>query len=357
MLRRFTLSWCAALTVAAALPATVAGKFEDWATTQGEHFRGEPAEVIGPLALFRTGNASSRLVPWHLLSAEACARFYAAVRTQAPRAGDWAHARGAVSEELAGHVQRVAGDRLAAADLKGRPEPEFFVLFFASSGEGKSWEMMGDAIPFYLQMQRQDPGLVEALFYGLRHSRLDHTNMAVGMKLPWLVTDYYDQDGLEVTSRFAPEDSYGLTVVNRNGVPLLSSPGDSAAAVKKVMGELADLLALLRPDNPLTWKDRAWYLRAVQSVACARGHSDPVLVGDPLRAEVLKKAGVLGFDAILAVAADGRVTAATVQPGGKLPPALTGLIAEALRQVVLVPAVTDGRPTDGVYHYHFPAAP
>jgi len=356
MPRRFALSWCAALT-AAALSTPAAGKADDWTTTAGDHFRGEPAEVIGPLALFRLGSTTSRMVPWHLLPAEACARFHEQVRNQPPRAGDWADAKGAVSQELRGNVLRVDGDRLVPADLKGRPEPEFFILFFASNGEGKSWEMMGNAVQSYLQMRQRDPGMVEALFYGLRHSRMDHVDMAVSMKMPWLVTDFFAQENLEIVSRFAPGDGFGLTVVNRDGVPLLESPGDSEAAVKKAMGDLAGLLALLRPENPVTWRDRAWYLSAVQVVDYAHGHCGPVLVGNPLRADVLKQHGVLRFDATIEVAADGQVTSATIQPGGSVPAALDGPLSEALHHAVFVPAVSDGKPVAGRFAFHFQAPP
>lgn len=342
--------------VAAALAggwSPAGAKSEVWRDAEGNRFRGEPAEVIGPLALFGTSATSGRRLALHLLTSEDCVRLYEELRTKPARASDWADAKGTISQELFGNVMRVEGGRLVPASLKGRPEPEFFVLFFASHGAGKSWEMMGNATPGYARIQQEYPGMIEAVFYGLGHTRADHADMAAGMNLPWLVTDLSAQGSMDRISHFAPGDGYGMVVVNRDGVPLFSSGADSEAAVKQVMGELAGLLQLMEPGNPASWKDRAYYLRAIQPTAYADGQCDPVLVGDPLRPDALKQRGVFRFEAAIQVAADGRVSDVVVKSGGDLPPEFAAPIGEALRQAVFVPAIKNGKWVNGVYAYHF----
>ena len=95
--------------------APAAAKTERWKDAQGNTFRGEPAEVLGPLALFRLPNMTARLVPWHLLAPDDCVRFYEQVRAVPPRAKDWTQAKGRATEELPDHVRRVQDGRLVAA--------------------------------------------------------------------------------------------------------------------------------------------------------------------------------------------------------------------------------------------------
>jgi hypothetical protein len=248
----------------------------------------------------------------------------------------------------------VQDDRLIPADLKGRPEPEFFILFFASNSIGQSWEMMGRSTPqLYSKIQQDHPGMVEALFYGLRHSRREHIAMAVGTKMSWLVADPYEESKMDAINRLAPGDGYGMMIVSRSGVPLLSSAADSEAAVKQTLNQLTELLDLMRPDDARAWNDRAYYLRAVQPVAYAKGHSPPLLVGVPLKTDALKQAGISRFDATIEVAADGIVTKVRVKPDAALPPEMAGPISDALQEAVFVPAVKNGKFVADVYEYHF----
>jgi len=177
---------------------------EQWKDTQGNSFRAEPVESLGPLALFRTSRNAGRMLAWKYLAPAVCVRFYERTRHKPVRAGDWAQARGVLSLEMAGKVSRVRGEELVPAGLKDRPEPEFFILFFANHGIGKSWEMLGHSIGPFNQLQQAYPGQVEGLYYGMWHSPAEHRNMAVSMKLPWLVADFGDERRLATITEFAP---------------------------------------------------------------------------------------------------------------------------------------------------------
>ena len=60
-------------------------KMEEWTDIQGKSFRGEPEEALGPIALFRSPNGAAVIVPFHLLSAEDCVKFYQQAK-ETPRA-------------------------------------------------------------------------------------------------------------------------------------------------------------------------------------------------------------------------------------------------------------------------------
>jgi hypothetical protein len=358
MLLRFTFLTCGLIAAASTVGLSVAAaKSEQWQDLQGNRFRGEPAEVIGPMALFRTSDTTGRRVMFRQLTPEDCLRFHEQVRGRPARAADWAEAKGEISQELRGKVMRLEGDHLVPAELQGRPEPEFFILFMASHGEGKSWEMMGSAGPAYAKIQQKHPGMVEAVFYGLRHTKAEHIDMAEGMKMSWLVTDFREQSKMEITSRFAPGEGYGMVVVNRDGVPFISSGGETEAAVKEAMDELAGLLDLMRPENPRSWKDRVHYLKAIQSSLYATGHCDPMLVGNPIIAEGMKQRKIFRFDATVQVAADGHVARVEFTPDASLSTEMAAAIGGAFEKAaVFVPAVDHGKFVDGVYAYHFEVA-
>ncbi len=338
-----------------ALPGTSRAASEKWKDLQGSSFKAEAVEALGPLGLFRTGRFGSRMVAWRAFSPGECVRFQEQVSHQPERAGDWAQSRNVISRELSGRVLRLQNDKLVPAELGGRPEPEFFLLFFANSGVGKSWEMLGHSIEPYYRLQQAYPGLVEGLFFGVQHSASDHESMARQMRLPWLVADFHEERRLETIAEFAPadSDSFGLVVVNRAGVPVFSAANPEDSDLKKVFGDLTGLLELMNPGNPRSWPDRAYYLRAVQPVIHAADRAEPVLVGNPLAPEGLSKNGVRQVDATIEVAADGQVTAVTVAPGPNVPEKMIGPLGDALKKAcVFVAAVDHGKFVAATYRYH-----
>ena len=342
------------------LPAAGWGAAEVWKDQQGNSFKAEPSEVLGPLGFFRTSRTGGRMLPWRALSPGDCIRFYEQVRHKPARADDWAQAKSVISQEIAGRVLQLQGDKLGGADLKGRPEPEFFILFFADHGVGKSWEMLGHSIEPYYKLQQAYPGQAEGLYVGLRHSASDHTDMALQMRLPWLVADFHEERRLATIAVFGPGDpeSFSMVVVNRDGVPFFSAANPGDPEISKLFADLGGLLELLRPGNPRGWQDRAHYLRAIQPVAYATGHADPVLVGNPLVAEGLKKHKVSRVDAQIDVAADGKVTAVSISPDGNVPEKMIGPLGDALKKAcVFVPAVDHGKFVAGTYDYHLEVPP
>lgn len=357
MRSRFALLTSCLLTLASlGLAPQAPAAFEEWKDTQGNSFSAEPMESLGPLALFRTKSLGGRMLAWRFLAPAGCVRFYEQIRGKPARAGDWAQATGIISREIAGKVKQVQDKELVAAGVAGRPEPEFYVLFFANSAVGKSWEMLGHSGDYYYKLQQSHPGMVSGVFIGMRHNAADHRKMAVGMNLPWLISDYYEQDSFTTIARFTPggdEEAFGLVVVTRDGVPVFSANRPDDADLAKVFADLTALLELMRPENPRSWQDRAYYLRAVQPAAVATGHADPVLVGNPLVAEGLRQRKIPQVDATIEVAADGSVTEVTIKPDTGVPANMITPLGDALKKAcVFVQAVDNGKSVAGTYHYH-----
>jgi hypothetical protein len=355
MRSRFVLLTTSLLAFASLAPKTPAA-FEEWKDTQGNSFTGEPVESLGPLALFRTPHNGGRMLAWRFLTPAECGRFYEQSRKTPPRAEDWTLGKGIISRELAGKVLRVQSDKLVPAETAGRPEPEFYVLFFANNGVSRSWDMLGHSGDNYYKLQQTNPNMVDGVFIGMRHTISEHKNMALSMKLPWLVTDFYEQGTFDIINRFVPvgdEDAYGLTVVTRDGVPVFSAISPDDTEVAKVFANLTALLELMRPGNPKSWPDRAHYQRAIQPAAYATGRVDPVLVGNPLVAKGLQERKITQVDAVIEVAADGAVAEVTIKPDTGVPANLIAPLSDALKKAcVFVQAVDNGKSVAGTYHYH-----
>jgi len=83
----------------------------------------------------------------------------------------------------------------------------------------------------------------------------------------------------------------------------------------------------------------------------AHGHGDPVLVGNPLRAEALRRYGVKHVAARLAVAPDGKVTPVLLSGPDDVPPNLVAPLNSALSQAVVYPAIDQGKPVAGSLDY------
>ena len=328
---------------------------QEWKDAQGNSFKAEPVEVLGSLGLFRVGHRDGRMLPWRQLSPADCVRFYEHVRDLPARAEDWAQSKSVITREIAGRVQRIQGDKLVAAELKGRPEPEFLMVFFASNGAGKSWDMLGASNWRFSQLQQARPGLVEGLFFGIGHTVTEHAAMALTMKLPWLVADFHEERRMAALLEFGSGEPgwFAVVVLNRDGVPVFSAENPTEADIKKIFADLGGLLDLMRPEFPRSWADRAYYLRAVQPVAHAGDRAEPVLVGNPLVPEGLKKNNVFRVDADLDVDADGKVTAVALPPNPDLPPSMAAPLSDALKKACLfVPAVDHGKFVAATYHYH-----
>ncbi|HEY8993756.1 MAG TPA: hypothetical protein VIM71_03650 [Lacunisphaera sp.] len=92
-----------------ALLAPAHAKMSAWKDVQGASFRGEPREILGPLAVFSTGGHGGRWVLLRALSPEDCLRFQAEIAALPPRANRFSDAKGYATANLVGKVQRVQG--------------------------------------------------------------------------------------------------------------------------------------------------------------------------------------------------------------------------------------------------------
>lgn len=348
--------WALAVLLTGGLALPAVGRTSTWTDNQGTSFRAEPVEILGPFALFTTGPTAGRRTLLRGLAPEECQRFYRETADRPPRADSWTKARGLITADLAGRLQRVSQRQLVPADLNALPEPEVVVLLFGSHNDGESWSMVHSFIPTHRRIQQVYAGRCQTVFFGVRHNALQHQRIAIEAGMPWLVTDAGEQRAMSRVSRFAPGAGIHMVAVSRDGAPLLSSPARTPAEVMQFIDGLNDLLRQTDPLLPATWRDRQHYLAAVRPLQFATGESGPVLIGDPLRSDGLRQRGIQLVQARLEVTAEGRVTSATVEPVGGVSAALAGPLAEALRRAVLSPAIAQGKAVASTFSYHHDAS-
>ncbi|MFT3829706.1 MAG: hypothetical protein QM691_08380 [Opitutaceae bacterium] len=352
---RYSLRSAALLAACCTLASLGFAKMEQWTDAQGKSFKGEPAQALGPLALFKLPGNASKLIPFGQLSTQDCIRFASQMRNTPQPALDWSQTKTEIGYDIYDNVVRVEGTELKPAVLKGRREPPFYALFFVSNGEGKSWQMLGRCVWQMQNLQKQYPGSLEGLLFGVKHSSSDQRNMAVNMKVPFLVAAFDAQPQMHSVTELVPSWGYGFVFCNVNGVPIFASPMDSDEKATALMGEINTILDLIRPDNPKGWNDSEHYWKAAQPVLHATDTCEPRLVGDPLNAAKARELGIDSFEAAIDVSADGTITAVEIAPGAACPADLLGPIGQALHQARIVPAVDHGKFVAGRYRYQFGA--
>jgi hypothetical protein len=341
----------AVLCLGTSLAAPLIAKNTDWKDSQGAQFRGEPVEIFGPFALFKTGRATARRILLNTLSKEDCVRFHHEISGRPQRARTWAEAKGAATSEVIGRAHRLKGEELVPVDYTQMPEPELLIVLFGSHNNSESWGMVGNFHGIYHRMQRVFPGRTETVFIGVNHKASEHKRIASVTKMPWLVADFYEQDRMSELLRYGNTEGAWMVALSRDGVPLAGGPGNSVAEIRQFVDKLYDLLALMNPANPRTWKDRMHYHAVVRPLAFARGRAAPELVGDPLNAKGLRQYGVGRVEATLTVDSSGVVSDVSLLPGSILPEKIRDVVSGALRKSLFLPAIENGAPVSARYDY------
>jgi len=343
------LVWTLALSSALLAPA----KIEEWKDTQGKVFKAEPAADLGPFALFRTVTGGGIRVPWRALSAADCVRFEQQLVNRPAPAARWSDATGELTGRLRGHVSQLAGITLTNAPLENRPEPNLVIIFLVDNSASGSWDMIKEAAPLYETLLAKHPGTAAGVQYGVNHSPQEHSDMAQRTQVPWLLVDYSEQRLIPSLFRLSPKrGEFALYAVSRDGVPIFGTSNPDEAAVRQFFVDAEALLGLLRPENPLSWPDRAHNLAALHAARHAQDRAGPLLVGNPLVAKGLRDRGIFRVAASIEVAADGKVTAVTLKDEDAIPEAMRKPLVTALqRSAVFAPAIDHGQAVAGSYDY------
>lgn len=326
----------------------------EWRDEAGKTFKGEPADVLGPFAVFRAGQ-SSRTVPWGRMTPEECARFY---REIAAREGAQPGGRGAIFTELEGKVLEMKAGKPAPVDLTKRPEPGVIVLVSLSNKDGAAARLTSAFRLNYQRIQQVFPGQMEAVFVGQRMDPDRQLELARTRRMPWLIADPKQQGKLKTLLRGMPTEASVIVAMTRNGAPLLWASDQDEEQMRDFMDSIGRFMRLLERDNPRNWQDRRHYLAATRPLAHANGRAEPEMLGHPVVAEGLRRHGIKRVEATFDVAADGRIAKVEVARTGGVTDGTAAGLAEAMRRSAkFLPAIDRGAPVAGTYSYVYDVPP
>ncbi|HEY5227447.1 MAG TPA: hypothetical protein VIJ19_02845, partial [Opitutaceae bacterium] len=264
-LLRFT-AWMAAAVSSLGMALSGLAKSEEWKDASGNTFEASASDILGPWALFDTG----ALVPLNALSNEDCVRFYQRLKDKPARAADWKDATSKVSSELYGRLLHYKGDDLEKDDEKGRPEPEFFMIFYSTNDKNMTWNMLRRSTPeLYSKLVHDHPDMVQGVVFGVGEEMADHLDLAVNTKGEWMYTLFGAEVEMRTLKTMIPTNLYGIVVMTRDGVPLFGPDASTDEQVKATFDKLTRLLTHVEDQDPRDWIARAHYFRAVQPVAFA----------------------------------------------------------------------------------------
>jgi hypothetical protein len=348
------------LLLLSALSHAAAPETPKWTDHKGATFRGEPVEILGPLAMFRTGAFSSRFLPLRVLSPEDCVRFHQAIAGRPPRANQWLDARGQASSEFIGRLLRSEQRQLRELNFRSLPEPELLILLFGGRRAPESATphyLLDNLGPFISRVQRVYPGRVATIVWATPQANLNLKSLPQAHA--WLVADPAKLGEMKAMSRLAPAQGFTMLLLTREGVPLFGHPANDVVEVMKFVDGVSNFLWQLNPANPQTLRDRAHYLRIVRPVEFAEQAAPPVLLANPLRVDGLRDRGAQQVDARLGVDTGGRVTTVELLPTSRLPEPLIAPITAALqRNALFLPAIERGTAVAGQHDFtlRIPAA-
>jgi len=344
------VSCVALLAAVCGLVSTARAKSEHWTNAKGEEFSAAPADVLGPWALFDDGT----LLPFSLMLPEDCVRFYKGLQEVPARASNWKDAKSKISSELYGRLLHYNGNNLEGDNEDGRPEPEFFIIFYTNNDKTQSWDELSRSTPgLYSKLIADYPGLVQGVVFGHPQEDMqDFMDVATNTKGEWMFVQFHVENQMRTILRMMPTNLYGILVMTRDGIPLFGPDSQTDEQVKATFAKFNGLLQHMRPEDMKGWAARAYYAKAVQPVAFANGKSDPILIGNPLDEAKLRQMKVYKIDATFQVAADGKVTSVEVEPNGMSPSMVAMFTSGFKRGCLFVAAVDHGKFVDGTYKYH-----
>jgi hypothetical protein len=338
------------------MASVAAARGEEWKNAKGGSFTASPSEVLGPWALFDDGT----FVPLSSLSEDDCVRFYKYLKAAglSDRSADWKTATSKISTELYGRLLHYSGSELAPDNESGRPEPEFYIVFFTQADKNMSWNELQRSTPkLYADVMKAYPNMVQGVVFGVGDTAQDQFDISVNTKGDWMFTVFETEVQMRTLTHLIPSNFYGIVAMTRNGVALAGPDSTTDDQVIATFGKLTGLLDHMKPNDPKVWIARAHYFRAVQPVAFADGRSDPLLMGNPLVGATLRKMKIYKVDATFHVAADSKVTSVDVTPYDLAPGTVKMFTDGFQRGTLFVPAVDHGKFVDGTYQYHMEIAP
>lgn len=345
--------FCSATILASVLQA----KSSAWSDGQGGSFKGEPAQALGPYAVFKTKEGGRRLL-FRQISPDECRRFHEATARTSMVGASWASAKGDLAADLVDRLTVLEKGKLVPANLKNRPEPRFIVLYYGSGWGPPTYLTVGKIRDAYNRLKRLYGDVFEIVFLGVRHDSAAQEGVAVATQMPWPVARFSDQEKISVFPRYAPEEGERMVIMTNQGVPLFASNVLTTQELARLVDQLSLMLDACDDANPVFWPDRARLLAVSRPIDHPTGTMAPVVANNPFNAASLREAGIRHLVAELSVSAEGKILSATLASDAVLPEKFRQNAIDAITtRCVALPGLSDGKPVIGTCTFDYVVPP
>ncbi len=319
----------------------------NWKDATGTPILGEPVEILGPLALFRTAKIDQpRRVLLSAFDEADSRRLYQAIASRPVRSDSWENAAGALTGPLASLVKPAN----RPGKLQDTPEPELLILVFGyETGKHPIDLLLINLMPLTQRMERLYPGRFAVVFWGNQISG----GWFMGRKPKnWYSLSSGSTAKLPKMENTVPSNTLALVLATREGIPLIRQGIVSLNDVTKFCDATSNFLWQLNPENPNLALSRATFLQATRPLQFASSSDGPLLLYNRLKIEALRKHNVFSVNARFSLDETGAVTAIDYLDGTLMPQKIQDQLTPVFKQSAkFLPAIDHGKAIPSSYNF------
>lgn len=316
---------------------------ESWSTTQGAAIEGRLSRVYGDLVVITRENGSAILPLEHLDDASLLKVADFLAKPPTPEPSSWELSSSKVAKSLANRLVTLQDRKFVPFQLKGRPEPEFYLVYFGAYWCGPCRRFSPRLLETYRRLKQVAPERFEVVFVSDDTDEGEQFKYARELGMPWPILKYSSAGRVPVFDQWRGGGIPCLVVLTREGELLYHSyRGKEYLGADAPLEKFAVLLEATQPNAQPTRSPGRHRLATAQAIRAAGQDSRPpqpyLITLDPRQVQA---AAVPGLTAQLMIDARGRVTSAEFTPA--LGAAIDDMMQRAASNWLFVPAIADGR--------------
>lgn len=222
-----------------------------WTYVNGEDFKGELVRVFGPTAYFKLSSKKMLALPVDSLIEEDRARVAAfADEASQAEAPDWETADSIMAKNLREHVFLPTAEGTEPFAFAGRPEPDFYVIYYSASWCGPCRQFTPIWVARYNNLKERGLNNFEVFFVSWDESSKDMLGYMREDKMPWPGVNLIYAKSNKYLRRAEGNGIPCLAILDRDGNILSHSyQNGEYIGPDAVVNHLMALLEWTNPDN------------------------------------------------------------------------------------------------------------
>lgn len=333
---------CIALSTAAASNSIESARPTLWKTHTGESFEGRISEVLGSVVVV-TGKNRNALLFLNSLSDAETEQVADFLQVKAAGPVVWQDSNAKVSKALRGKLLELRDGKLVDVDLKSRPEPELYLIYFSAGWCPPCHRFMPFLLKAYERYQKAVPGKVEVIFVSSDEGLSQQVAYVKKSTMPWPVLRFSALRSVREIERWAGDGIPCLVAITRSGDLLFHSyKGDEYLGPDHVLAACDQLIGNMTANDPGARRDRhrLAVIEHLRTATAGGTAPKPYLVFMDGKKYGEMRAGPFPLD--LDIDERGRVV--NTRFGDEVPAALRDMLTTDVSQWLFLPAMKAGQP-------------